>query len=249
MNVNLLWETSQSTNWKLALASVRNLKISSQHLLHIHGTFQAPNSGFTSFTEAKVCKARHPRLLFFTISCLDVHTLLPPHNMLTKKNHTSHTVYWKYQSTECIIQHVLCVRPNIPKAGARCVVLNFSIRPLFWSLNYVRQAFHLFRSAWGNMNRHVNSVLGKLRFYNWSCDTKPTSMAAPAKRLCSYSVRMLHHAVGCLEGHDDAKVWKSCNKGAQVEQLDCSFSEVIKRVEWTKIIWRDSDRNTSTATC
>lgn len=78
------------------------------------------------------------------------------------------------------------------------------------------------------MTGHVNGVVGRLRFDSKSCDTRPLKMAATAKRLCSYTVRLVRHAKGRREGHGDAKVGKSCNKVAQVEQLDCSFAEVMK---------------------
>lgn len=89
-----LWEPSQSTYWKLALAS------HSRHLPAAPGS----DSGFTSFTATEVCKARHPRLLFFTITCLNIPTLLPPHDPKKKI-----TQYICEISEHCLCQHVPCV--------------------------------------------------------------------------------------------------------------------------------------------
>lgn len=81
------------------------------------------------------------------------------------------------------------------------------------------------------------------RFDQQSCDTKPMNVAATANRL------FLHHAKGCLKGNDDAKVRKSCNEVAQVEQLDCSLAKVIiKKEEPGNFFCAESRGNSSTAT-
>lgn len=81
------------------------------------------------------------------------------------------------------------------------------------------------------MNGLVNGALEKLRFDNQSCDTKPVNMAATAKRPIPVLTDCNTMQRNVLKDTVMQKVGKSCNKVAQVKQLDCSFAEVIKRVE------------------
>lgn len=101
--MNLLWESSQSTNWKLALASVRDLKIPSQNLLHIHVTFpqlQAPT--LDSHPSLQLKYARHDILAFIFYHHLPLHSHIASvaQNPKKKIHHTS--VYVRYQSNACV---------------------------------------------------------------------------------------------------------------------------------------------------
>lgn len=140
---------SQSTSWELALATHPILKIPPQNLLHIHVAFpqlQAPGSGFTSFTAAAVCKARHPRLLFFTITCLNIPTLLLPRSVPKKKKITQHICQI---SEHCLCRHVpLVTTPTFQKHSCthlqQVACLRISQSGLFVKINHVRLASFFF---------------------------------------------------------------------------------------------------------
>lgn len=101
-------EPSQSTYWKLALASAPDLKMSSQNLLHIHVTFpqlQAP--ALDSHPSPQLKCARHDILAFyFSASLASTFPHCFRRTILKKKKITQ---YICEISEHCLCRHVPCV--------------------------------------------------------------------------------------------------------------------------------------------
>lgn len=104
-----LWEPTQSTYWKLALASAPNPKISSQILLHIHVTFPQLQAPTLDSHPSPHLKYARPDILAFYFSPSLASTF--PHCFrctILKKKEKSHRKYVRYQSTACVGMSPVC---------------------------------------------------------------------------------------------------------------------------------------------
>lgn len=152
------------------------------------------------------------------------HHHLPQHSHIAsaaarsskKKQKKSHSLYVRYQSTSCVGTSPVCPhwrsKRAVPLICCRSCVSEVLHQAFFFQTKLCARSFFFFWSPGANVTGHLNDVVGKLRFDSKSCDTRPLKLAATAKRLCSYTVWLVRRAKGRLEGHGDAKVWKSCKR-------------------------------------
>lgn len=144
-----LWEPSQSTYWKLALASAPDLKISSQNLLHIHVIFPQLQAPTLDSRLSPHLKYARPDILAFYFSPSLASTF--PHcfrRTILKKKRKSRSIYVRYQSTACVGTFPGCLhlrsKRTVPLICCRSCVSEFLHPAFFFRLNYVQQVFFFF---------------------------------------------------------------------------------------------------------